>query len=64
MARGLTNAGLCSELHLSTKIVEGHVRWIFTKLDLDADERSHRRVLAALRCLRAWADLDGRGQAV
>ena len=45
MAQGLTNAGLCSELHLSAKTVEGHVRNIFTKLDLDADERSHRRVL-------------------
>jgi DNA-binding NarL/FixJ family response regulator len=53
MAQGLTNAGLCSELHLSAKTVEGHVRSIFTKLDLDADERSHRRVLAVLRFLRA-----------
>jgi DNA-binding NarL/FixJ family response regulator len=53
MAQGLTNAGLCSELHVSTKTVEGHVRSIFTKLDLDADERSHRRVLAVLRFLRA-----------
>lgn len=53
MAQGLTNAALCSELHLSPKTVEGHVRSIFTKLDLDADERSHRRVLAVLRFLRA-----------
>jgi DNA-binding NarL/FixJ family response regulator len=53
MAQGLTNAALCSELHLSVKTVEGHVRSIFTKLDLDADERSHRRVLAVLRFLRA-----------
>jgi len=53
MAQGLTNAGLCSELHLSAKTVEAHVRSIFTKLDLDADERSHRRVLAVLRFLRA-----------
>lgn len=53
MAQGLTNAALCAELHLSTKTVEGHVRSIFTKLDLDADERSHRRVLAVLRFLRA-----------
>ena len=53
MAQGLTNAGLCSELHLSVKTVEGHVRSIFTKLDLDADERAHRRVLAVLRFLRA-----------
>ena len=53
MAQGLTNAALCSELHLSPKTVEGHVRSIFTKLDLDADERSNRRVLAVLRFLRA-----------
>lgn len=53
MAQGLTNAALCSELHLSPKTVEGHVRSIFTKLDLDADDRSHRRVLAVLRFLRA-----------
>ncbi len=53
MAQGLTNAGLCSELHLSTKTVEGHVRSVFTKLDLDTDERSNRRVLAVLRFLRA-----------
>ena len=52
MAQGLTNAGLCAELHVSAKTVEGHVRSIFTKLDLDADERSHRRVLAVLRFLR------------
>jgi DNA-binding NarL/FixJ family response regulator len=53
MAQGLTNAGLCAELHVSAKTVEGHVRSIFTKLDLDVDERSHRRVLAVLRFLRA-----------
>jgi DNA-binding NarL/FixJ family response regulator len=53
MAQGLTNAGLCSELHLSAKTVEGHVRSIFIKLDLDPDERSHRRVLAVLSFLRA-----------
>lgn len=53
MAQGLTNAALCSELHLSPKTVEGHVRSIFTKLDLGPDERSHRRVLAVLRFLRA-----------
>ena len=50
MAQGLTNAALCSELHLSPKTVEGHVRSIFTKLDLGPDERSHRRVLAVRRC--------------
>ena len=52
MAQGLTNAALRSELRLSAKTVEGHVRSIFIKLELDADERSHRRVLAVLRFLR------------
>ncbi len=52
MAQGLTNAGLSEELHLSPKTVEGHVRSIFTKLDLGTDERSHRRVLAVLQFLR------------
>lgn len=52
MARGLTNAALADELYVSPKTVEGHVRSIFTKLDLGADERSHRRVLAVLQYLR------------
>ena len=53
MAQGLTNAGMSDELHLSPKTVEGHVRSIFTKLGLDTDERSNRRVLAVLQFLRA-----------
>jgi DNA-binding NarL/FixJ family response regulator len=52
MARGLTNAALAEELHVSPKTVEGHVRSIFTKLDIGADDRSHRRVLAVLQYLR------------
>jgi DNA-binding NarL/FixJ family response regulator len=52
MAQGLTNTALADELHLSLKTVEGHVRSIFTKLDLGADDRSHRRVLAVLQFLR------------
>lgn len=52
MAQGLTNAALSEEMHVSPKTVEGHVRSIFTKLDIGADERSHRRVLAVLRYLR------------
>jgi DNA-binding NarL/FixJ family response regulator len=52
MARGLSNAALGDELHVSAKTVEGHVRSIFTKLDLVPDDRENRRVLAVLRFLR------------
>lgn len=52
MARGLTNAALSEELHLSRKTIEGYVRSIFTKLDLAPGEREHRRVLAVLQFLR------------
>ncbi len=52
MARGLSNAALGDELHLSAKTVEGHVRSIFTKLDLVPDDRENRRVLAVLSFLR------------
>lgn len=52
MAEGLTNTALSAELHLSPKTVEGHVRSIFTKLDLGEDDRVNRRVLAVLTFLR------------
>ncbi|WP_246159570.1 response regulator transcription factor [Nocardioides antri] len=52
MAQGRSNAALSAELHLSPKTVEGHVRSIFTKLDLAPDEGENRRVLAVLRFLR------------
>lgn len=52
MAQGLTNAALAEELVVSPKTIEGHVRSIFTKLDLAPDEREHRRVLAVLHFLR------------
>ncbi len=53
MAPGLTNVALSTELHLSVKTVEAHIRSIFTKLGLHLDEREHRRVLAVLAFLRA-----------
>lgn len=52
MAQGRSNTALSDELHLSPKTIEGHVRSIFTKLDLHPDERENRRVLAVLRFLR------------
>jgi DNA-binding CsgD family transcriptional regulator len=51
MARGLSNAAICAELHLSIKTVEPVVSSIFTKLDLDP--AANRRVLAVVAYLRA-----------
>lgn len=53
MAQGLSNMALSTELHLSVKTIEAHVRSIFTKLGLHMDEREHRRVLAVLAFLRS-----------
>ena len=49
MARGLTNAAMCQELHLSVKTVEPLVSTVFAKLGLHADPSVNRRVLAALK---------------
>lgn len=51
LARGLSNAAISSELHLSIKTVEPAVSSIFTKLGLHPDVGSNRRVLAALSYL-------------
>jgi DNA-binding CsgD family transcriptional regulator len=53
MARGLSNAAICQELHLSIKTVEPIISAIFTKLGLDPDSANNRRVLAVLAFLRA-----------
>ncbi len=53
VARGLSNAAICDELHLSVKTVEPVVGSIFAKLGLHADSASNRRVLAALAYARA-----------
>jgi DNA-binding CsgD family transcriptional regulator len=52
ISRGLSNAAICEELHLSIKTVEPVVGAIFTKLGLHADSASNRRVLAALAYVR------------
>jgi DNA-binding CsgD family transcriptional regulator len=52
MARGLSNAAICEELHLSIKTVEPVVSAIFAKLQLHPDADSNRRVLAVLTYLR------------
>jgi DNA-binding CsgD family transcriptional regulator len=53
ISRGLSNAAICDELHLSIKTVEPAVGSIFTKLGLHADSASNRRVLAALEYVRS-----------
>ncbi len=52
ISRGLSNAAICDELHLSVKTVEPVVGSIFAKLGLHADSASNRRVLAALEYVR------------
>ena len=53
MAQGMSNSALSSELSLSAKTIEAHVRSIFIKLDLVPDVADHRRVLAVLAFLRS-----------
>jgi DNA-binding NarL/FixJ family response regulator len=51
MARGLSNTAVADQLHIGVRAVEKHINVIFTKLGLDEDDRTHRRVLAVLRFL-------------
>ena len=53
MAEGRSNQAIGDRLFLSPKTVEGHVRSIFTRLDLAVTPDDHRRVLAVLAFLRA-----------
>ena len=55
IAEGRSNKGICDRLYLSPKTVEGHVKHIFQKLDIDGSPDDHRRVLAVLAYLRAAA---------
>ena len=53
MAEGRSNSAIASLLHMSEKTVEGHVRSIFSKLQLEPTADDHRRVLAVLTYLKA-----------
>ncbi len=53
MAQGRSNSALSTELCLSAKTIEAHVRSIFMKLNLSMDAADHRRVLAVLAFLRS-----------
>jgi DNA-binding NarL/FixJ family response regulator len=52
MAEGRSNQGIADRLSLELKTVEGHVRQIFSKLDLEPSSDDHRRVLAVLTFLK------------
>lgn len=48
MATGANNAGVAASLYLSERAVAKHINAIFTKLDLQEEALSHRRVRAVL----------------
>ncbi|MBV1894384.1 MAG: response regulator transcription factor [Ilumatobacteraceae bacterium] len=51
MAEGLSNSGIAEQLIVSVGAVEKHISNVFTKLDLEQEQFSHRRVLAVLTYL-------------
>jgi DNA-binding NarL/FixJ family response regulator len=53
IAEGLSNRALAARLYVTERTVEAHVKQIFSKLELDANAESHRRVLAVLAYLRS-----------
>jgi DNA-binding NarL/FixJ family response regulator len=53
MAEGRSNQAIADRLVLELKTVEGHVRAIFSKLELEPTGSDHRRVLAVLAYLRS-----------
>jgi DNA-binding NarL/FixJ family response regulator len=53
VAEGRSNHAICESLFLAPKTVEGHIRQIFLKLDLQDSPEDHRRVLAVIAFLRA-----------
>lgn len=61
MAKGLSNAAIGRELHLSIKTVEPLVSAVFTRLELLPDADANRRVLAVLAYLRLEAEAAAQG---
>ena len=53
VAQGHSNDGIAQELGVTPRTVETHTSRVFTKLGLNADPATHRRVLAVLAHLRA-----------
>jgi DNA-binding NarL/FixJ family response regulator len=52
MAEGRSNQAIAARLFVNAKTVESHVRSVFTKLGLEPEPDSHRRVLAVLAHVR------------
>ncbi len=48
IATGAANPAIAERLHVTSRAVEKHINSIFTKLDLPAGDRTHRRVAAVL----------------
>jgi DNA-binding NarL/FixJ family response regulator len=48
IATGASNSAIATSLHVTSRAVEKHINSIFTKLDLPAGDRTHRRVAAVL----------------
>ena len=59
LAEGRTDRGIATELYVTPKTVEAHVRSIFRKLDLPAGSTENRRVHAVLTFLRARSTVAG-----
>jgi len=55
VAEGHSNDRIAERLAVTSRTVETHTSRIFTKLGLDADPATHRRVLAVLAHLRVSA---------
>jgi DNA-binding NarL/FixJ family response regulator len=53
VAQGHSNDGIAQQLGVTPRTVETHTSRIFSKLGLDSDPATHRRVLAVLAHLRA-----------
>ena len=53
MAEGRSNAGIARRLWLASGTVEKHVKSILAKLDINATEDDHRRVLAVIAFLES-----------
>jgi DNA-binding NarL/FixJ family response regulator len=52
IAQGDRNGEIAAKLYVTETVVNKHIRNIFSKLGLFADDAGHRRVLAVLTYLR------------